>query len=59
MSVFKLQVGNQFDISVETIQRGITLPQYILSKVDSREVYYDYGCCVPIVKKPSPLDVGC
>lgn len=38
MSVFKLQVGNQFDISVETVQRGVTLPQYIRSKVDSREV---------------------
>ena len=43
MSVFKLQVGSQFDISVETIQRGVTLPQYIQSKVDSREVR-TYAC---------------
>ena len=42
MSVFKLQIGNQFDISVETIHRGVTLPQYIRSKVDSREVYHDH-----------------
>ena len=38
MSVFKLQIGSRFDISVETIQRGVTLPQYIRSKVESGEV---------------------
>ena len=47
MSIFKLQVGNRLDISVETIQRDITLPQYIRSKVDLREVLLCV-MCVPI-----------
>ena len=42
MSVFKLRVGSQSDVSVETIEQGVTLAQYIRSIVDSREV----GVCV-------------
>ena len=38
MSGFKLQLGNHVGVSVETVQKEITLPQYIQSKVDFGEV---------------------
>lgn len=38
MSLFNLKIGNRFSVSVETIRGGITLPQYIQSKIDHGEV---------------------
>ena len=38
MSGFKLKLGNHYVVSVETLQKEITLPQYIQSKVDLGEV---------------------
>lgn len=37
MSLFNLKIGNRFSVSVETIRGGITLPQYIQSKIDHGE----------------------